>query len=104
VEENDVDLSLAWRYFEAMSSRARLIAALLVLIAIVGVCTSYHSHATLVTALRAAQAAAAIGMTLALAAIASPGRLPGRRWKVIRSIVPPVLPPAVTRPGLVLLC
>jgi hypothetical protein len=46
----------------------RLIAALLLIMAVVAVCASHRSHDTLLTVFRAAQAAAAVGMLLALPA------------------------------------
>jgi hypothetical protein len=87
-----------------MSRRTRLIATLLLLIAVVGVCASYHGHNMLMTAFRAAQAAAAIGMLLILAGTALSDRLTGSAWRLANPIVPPPLPPAGTRPTVVLLC
>ena len=87
-----------------MSPRARLITALVLLIATMAVCGSCYNHTTLVTAFRAAQAAAAIAMVLSLAAIARDGRMPGCGWGFIQEMATPVLPPSLTRPDLVLLC
>jgi chromate transport protein ChrA len=87
-----------------MSYRARLLAALLLLIAIVGVCASYQSQNVLMTVFRAAQAAAAIGMVLALAAVARSGCLTRRDWNVICHMTPPAMPRASIPPGRVLLC
>jgi hypothetical protein len=87
-----------------MSRRARLIATLLLLIAVVGVCGSYQGHNMLMTAFRAAQAAAAIGMLLILAGTALSDRLTDPAWRLAYTIVPPPLLLAGTRPTVVLLC
>ena len=53
----------------------QLIAALLLIMAVVAVCASHRSHDTLLTVFRAAQAAATVGMLLALPATVLSDRL-----------------------------
>lgn len=87
-----------------MSPRLRLIAALLLVIAAVAFCVSCHQHNTLMTTFRAAHAAVAMGMMLAMAATALNELLPRPAWTLLRGmILPSVALPAEKRTT-VLMC
>lgn len=70
-----------------MSPRLRLIAALLLVVAVMAFCISCQQHNTLVTTFRAAQAAAAIGIILAMASGALSELLPWPAWTLVRGVM-----------------
>ena len=93
-----------WRkYFESMSRRAQLTAALLLLIALACACASCHRDTPLFTAFRVEQAVAAIGMVLAMAAGVLSARH-ARRSQILAVIMRPPALAACSRPTVVLLC
>ena len=87
-----------------MSPRLRLIAALLLIIAVVVFCVSCHQHNTLITTFRAAQAAVAMGMTLAMAATALSGILSWPAWTLLRGMMLPAVSLPAEKRATVLLC
>ena len=87
-----------------MSPRLRLIAALFLVIAVVAFCVSCHQHNTLVTTFRAAQAAVAMGMTLAMAATAVSELLPWPAWTLLHGLILPAVSLPAEKRTTVLLC
>ncbi|HET9184039.1 MAG TPA: hypothetical protein VFP59_18070 [Candidatus Angelobacter sp.] len=87
-----------------MSPRLRLIAALLLVVAVVAFCVSCHQHNTLITTFRAEQAAVALGVMLAMAATALSELLPWPAWTLFRGMMLPAVSLPAGKHITVLLC
>lgn len=87
-----------------MSPRLRLIAALLLVVAVMAFCISCQQHNTLVTTFRAAQAAAAIGMILAMASGSLRELLPWPAWTLLGGLTLPEVFLLCEKRATVLLC
>ncbi|MGE5321604.1 MAG: hypothetical protein ACM3SW_01995 [Actinomycetota bacterium] len=87
-----------------MSPRLRLIAALLLVIAVVAFCVSCHQHNTLITTFRATQAAVAVGVILAMAGAAASELLPWPSWTLLRGLTLPAVSLHAEKRTTVLLC